>query len=127
MDIFKLEEQTANVKLDKAVGIGIAHILKTDNLGVGVAKIEKKVGAHFHRESDEVYLILEGEGIIHSGKPREDKIVDWAKPEKVKRGDLFLTPKGTVHSLENMGEKELIIAFFSSPPVKAEDRIMVEQ
>lgn len=126
MKTFKLKEQAKNAKLDEKVGIGIANIISAENISANVGKIDKQVQAHFHEGAEEIYLILEGEGVMHTGKPVGNGKTAWETPEKVKEGDIFLVPKKTVHCLKNSGKKNLIIAFFSSPPFLGKDRTIVE-
>jgi len=126
MEKFKLREQAKNAKLDANVGIGIANIISAKNISANVGKIEGQVQAHFHEDAEEIYLILEGEGVMHTGKPVGNGKTAWETPAKVKEGDIFLVPKKTVHCLKNSGKKTLIIAFFSSPPFLGKDRIIMD-
>ena len=126
MKTFDLRAQLKKTKMDKSVGIGIAEIVKTKNISADVAKIKERVGAHYHAYSDEIYLILKGQGLMFFGKLEKNKTVKYEKPVKVKERDVFLIPKKTVHSLKNTEKKPLEIAFFSSPAFSPKDRTMAE-
>lgn len=61
-----------------------------------------EIGYHKHIEDEEIYLILEGEGIVN----------DNGMEEKVEAGTLIYTKKGQGHSLKNTGDKALKFAAF---------------
>lgn len=54
----------------------------------------KETGGHSHKEAEEVYIFLEGEGEMQLG---EEKF-------PVKEGDLVPIPKGEFHKVFNQGE-----------------------
>jgi len=58
------------------------------------------IGDHTHAMEDEIYLILSGAGrILENG--------EWVS---IRAGDAILTGKGGSHSVENNGDKPLVIA-----------------
>jgi mannose-6-phosphate isomerase-like protein (cupin superfamily) len=61
-----------------------------------------EVGYHEHLVDEEIYLILDGEGIVN----------DNGIEEKVEAGTLIYTKKGQGHSLKNIGDKALKFAAF---------------
>ena len=63
---------------------------------------DSEVGFHRHLEDEEIYLILDGVGIVN----------DNGLEEKVEAGDLIYTKKGQGHSLKNIGDKALKFAAF---------------
>lgn len=75
---------------------------------VGEVVIEPTRGhdLHTHPESDEVLVILDGEG--------EQTVADSGK-FAVKAGDSIFIPKGTVHSTFNTGWKQLRILAIYCP------------
>lgn len=62
------------------------------------------IGYHRHSGNEEVYYIVEGEGIM---------TVD-GEEKKVTSGDAVITHSGSSHGLKNTGEKELKILVFES-------------
>lgn len=75
---------------------------------VGEVVIEPTKGhdLHTHPESDEVLVVLEGEGV---------QTVGDSGPFAVAAGDSIVIPKGTVHSTFNTGWKQLRILAIYCP------------
>jgi mannose-6-phosphate isomerase-like protein (cupin superfamily) len=101
---------------DPKVGIRIAQLGRTGQTGIYAATIDKgkKVGAHCHPRGQEIYLIMQGRGIMHCGlvvKHKKQIATDWLKSRVVKRGDCFTVERGYAHQLANTGNKELILIF----------------
>lgn len=63
---------------------------------------DSEVGFHNHIEDEEIYLVLDGEGIVN----------DNGVEEKVEAGDLIYTKKGEGHALKNTGTKPLKFVAF---------------
>lgn len=61
-----------------------------------------EVGFHKHLVDEEIYLVLDGVGIVN----------DNGLEEKVGPGDLIYTKKGQGHALKNIGDKALKFAAF---------------
>lgn len=61
-----------------------------------------EVGFHKHIADEEIYLILDGTGIVD----------DNGLEERVEAGDLVYTKKGQGHSLKNIGETPLKFVAF---------------
>ncbi|RLE79344.1 MAG: hypothetical protein DRJ51_07955 [Thermoprotei archaeon] len=107
------------VKIDEKVGAGLAKLVEGENLSVHVAIVSQALKPHYHKLRDEVYIIIEGNGVMFVG---EDEF-------EVTAGDVILIPKGNVHSIrpKNKGEK-IVFLFASSPPFDPEhDRFFVER
>jgi len=91
--------------------IKILHFFKKDEFKANVRLCAKliiepncSIGLHQHIDEDEVFIILNGEGILFDGK----------KETIVEEGDAILTGNGESHSIKNIGDKNLeIIAFIS--------------
>ncbi len=66
---------------------------------------------HKHHKSEEIYHVLEGNGIVIVGEKRF----------KVKAGDTILIPPGTSHQAQNTGETPLRILCCCSPPYSHDD------
>jgi mannose-6-phosphate isomerase-like protein (cupin superfamily) len=66
---------------------------------------------HFHRASEEIYLVTKGSGELElDGESR-----------RVRPGDAVLIPPGAWHTLENDGTSELTILCMCSPPYSHDD------
>lgn len=66
---------------------------------------------HKHIQSEEIYHIAHGEGLIFLG---EEKC-------EVKDGDTIYIPSGTAHRIKNTGKTPLKILCCSSPPYSHAD------
>ncbi len=111
-----LWEAIKETRIDPAVGIGIAKLVESDKVSAHVALVEREVKAHYHKERDEVYIILRGRGLLRVGDEEFE----------VKEGDVILIPRGKVHSLKRLGDEPVVLMFVSSPPFAPEiDRFFV--
>ncbi|MBW1894389.1 MAG: hypothetical protein JRI91_11940 [Deltaproteobacteria bacterium] len=128
-----LYEIIESAPLDEAVGIRLAHLTGNAEFSLFAAEKgpKKKVGAHYHKSGIETYQIVEGEGIMHLGKPDSDNTVDnntvqWTDSFNVKKGDCFTVNEGEVHQLVNTLDQKLIIVAGCSKAHVTTDRITVE-
>lgn len=71
--------------------------------------------AHYHRASEELYLVTAGRGRLRIGEEERD----------VEAGDCALIRPGAVHRLENTGNADLVVVCASSPPYSHEDTFLV--
>jgi mannose-6-phosphate isomerase-like protein (cupin superfamily) len=71
---------------------------------------------HFHRESEELYLITAGEGRLRIDG--EERIV--------RAGDCALIPPGAAHKIANVGSEPLRIVCSCAPPYSDDDTCLVE-
>lgn len=86
--------------------IEINHILKQNQLK-GKCRLFSKIvikpgcsiGTHRHDEEEEIYYILEGEGLTEDSGVRQT----------IKAGDVMLTGNGASHFIENTGTNDLVI------------------
>lgn len=71
--------------------------------------------AHYHRRSEELYLVTAGRGRL------------WIDGEEleVAAGDCAVIPPGTVHQLHNTGPEELVVVCACSPAYSHEDTVLV--
>lgn len=68
-----------------------------------------------HRQSEEMYYILRGRGVMTlEGERRE-----------VEPGDGILIPPGARHRIENLGREPLVFLCCCSPPYTHEDTVLV--
>jgi mannose-6-phosphate isomerase-like protein (cupin superfamily) len=71
--------------------------------------------AHFHRRSEELYLVTAGRGLLRIGEEERE----------VAAGDCAAIPPGTVHRLQNPGPGNLVVVCACSPPYSHEDTVLV--
>lgn len=67
--------------------------------------------SHRHRNSEELYHITAGHGLMQLGK---DKF-------EVRAGDTIAIPPGMSHAVENFGGEPLVILCCSAPPYSHDD------
>ncbi len=106
-------------KFHPEIGIAISKLAESENVSIHVIIINPgvKLKDHYHKFREEVYVILKGKGRIRIG----DEYID------VTEGDVVLIPKGTIHSITNVGDDLLISLFMSTPPFDPEhDRYIVD-
>ena len=72
--------------------------------------------AHYHRTSEELYLVTAGRGRLQVGDEERD----------LEPGDCALIPPGETHRLENTGDTDLVVICACSPPYSHEDTVLVE-
>ena len=70
---------------------------------------------HFHKNSNEIYFVLEGSGIFE---------IEGEK-KKVKKNDCIFIPAGSKHRIKNIGMVILKILCFCSPPYSHEDTTLM--
>ncbi|HEX7292637.1 MAG TPA: cupin domain-containing protein [Conexibacter sp.] len=72
--------------------------------------------AHFHRESEEIYLVTSGSGRLRLG--------DEERP--IAAGDCVVIPPGTVHRLWADPGAPLVVVCSCVPPYSHEDTVLVD-
>jgi mannose-6-phosphate isomerase-like protein (cupin superfamily) len=89
--------------------------IKTMSLAEAEIPPDKTTKYHYHKKSDEIYLILQGSGVIEiEGKKR-----------KVRENDCILIRVGTKHRIKNVGDDKLRILCSCRPPYSHEDTVLV--
>jgi len=76
------------------------------SVAVGVIEPGERTRPHRHTESDEVYYVLSGKGVVTLGE----------KCYAVGPGSCVLTPAGHVHSVRCTGNEALRILCICAPP-----------
>lgn len=71
--------------------------------------------AHFHRESEEVYLVTSGSGRLRLG----------SDVRAIAPGDCVVIPPGTVHQLHADSGAPLVVVCSCVPPYSHEDTVLV--
>ncbi|MBJ6361974.1 NAD-dependent epimerase/dehydratase family protein [Paenibacillus sp. GCM10012307] len=111
-----LEENNFSYKLNKKVDNRgwLAEFIKSDSMGqIFVSKTKPGIsrGNHWHHTKVEKFLVLQGKAVIRFRQINSEKIieykVDGETPEVV---DI---PVGYTHSIENLGEEDLITLFWA--------------
>jgi mannose-6-phosphate isomerase-like protein (cupin superfamily) len=72
--------------------------------------------AHYHRLSEELYLVTGGRGILRIGD----------EERKVEAGDCAVIPPGAVHRLRNSGDADLVVVCACSPAYSHENTYLVD-
>lgn len=114
-------------KLDPAVGIQISLLwedLDQSYYGASISP-HKNIAAHFHNSGDELYFVVNGNGVMRLGIPTES-IVDWKQEFDVCGGDIFSVPPKTVHQSMNRSDDNLIVIFGCNKNHLGNDRIVVD-
>ncbi|MDQ2670425.1 MAG: cupin domain-containing protein, partial [Gemmatimonadota bacterium] len=71
--------------------------------------------AHYHRESEEIYLVARGSGRLLLG----------SETREIAAGDCVVIPPGTVHRLWADGGADLVVVCSCVPPYSHEDTFLV--
>ena len=99
---------------------------------VFIAEIDPhtKLRAHHHTSGDEAYVILDGDGIMHTqdSHPAQDRrskapVVSTA----VAADDVFTVTPGVIHSLENSSDEPLRAMFVCPESHIGNDRFFTEE
>ncbi len=104
-------------------GSRILELIRPDregstNLSLARATIEpgRSTLRHLHREAEEVYYVLSGEGALEIS----------LQVERVGPGDAWLIPPGAEHRVTCVGAEPLVILCACSPPYRHEDTKITE-
>jgi len=116
------EEMTTYITKD---GSEIRELIHPDHHGpqVKISLAEavvppgKTTFLHAHRSFQEIYHVLEGEGIMVLGEERFP----------IKCRDSILIPQGTPHQVENNGRGDLRILCCCSPPYTHQETELLEE
>lgn len=72
--------------------------------------------SHHHPKTEEIYYILQGEGIMYL----------QGQPQRVRPGDAIPIPPGTSHSIHNDTSDDLVFLCCCAPGYEHEDTILEE-
>jgi mannose-6-phosphate isomerase-like protein (cupin superfamily) len=72
--------------------------------------------AHFHRGSEEIYLVVGGRGRMRLGE----------EVQSIGVGDCIVIPPGTVHQLWADPDEPLVVVCSCVPPYSHEDTVLVD-
>lgn len=73
--------------------------------------------AHFHRASEELYLVTSGRGRLRVGDEEHE----------VGAGDCIVIPPSQPHQIHNTGNVDLVVVCACSPAYSHEDTFLVER
>jgi len=126
--INNLYESITCAKLDPEVGIRITHLTDNEHISSYAAEINphKKIRAHYHKSGIEIYQVIEGEGVIYTGKSDVNRNISWSPPLNLKKGDCITVHEGNIHQLFNNSDERLIVIFVCPSSHMGEDRIIVK-
>jgi len=91
------------------------HAVSNQSLAEAIIPIGVTTKQHYHRDSEELYYITSGEGLMTLG---EDQF-------NVVAGDTVCITPGTEHCIKNTGDEKLIILCCCSPAYSHEDTVLV--
>lgn len=99
----------------------LAEFIKSPGFGqIFVSRTKPGVtrGNHFHHSKTEKFLVLEGEAIIRFRHIQSSEVIEYAvRGEDYRVLDI---PTGYTHSIENVGQGELVTLFWASEVFDAE-------
>lgn len=125
MEIFNLNEMFGSLKQDEKSDIQIKKVTN-GAVAVFVAELKagKKLAAHYHNEGDEIYQIMEGEGMIEIGELSASGVI-WKRSCDVKAGDVFEVAPKMIHRLSNNSANNLRLIFFTPSTHLGENRVFI--
>ena len=89
---------------------------RNQSLAEATIPVEGATTEHFHRLSEELYLVSEGEG----------RLVIDGEERLILEGDCALIPPGAVHKVHNVGAGPLRLVCACSPAYSDEDTVLTE-
>ena len=112
-----LDEDNLSYSLDKKEDNRgyLAEVIKSPHFGqIFISKTYSNItrGNHWHTSKTEKFIVIQGKALIKLRKIDEDKFIEY-----VVDGDnlqVLDIPPGYTHSIENIGEDELITLFWSN-------------
>ncbi len=97
MDIREYKQRAKLIKDNETYKVYDLSELKHLNVSLTELEPKKSTAGHSHNDADEVYVFIDGEGVMEVGE----------KTLAVKAGDIVLVPAGDFHKVHNQGEKNL--------------------
>ena len=114
-----VKELIPKIKISPEEDVAMLEIARSDTQSVHLVfmPVGRKVRAHYHKERDEFYVILQGRAKLRI----KNDIYE------VGEGYVAFIPRGTIHGVESTGADPLVLIFVSSPPYDPrKDRRYVE-
>lgn len=97
MNILEYKERAELIRDNETYKVYDLTALKDLNLSLTELNPGKETTGHSHKESDEIYVFIDGEGRIEAGEERIP----------VKAGDVVAIPGGKFHKVFNEGKTTL--------------------
>jgi mannose-6-phosphate isomerase-like protein (cupin superfamily) len=120
MDVVNIKRVSPFITMD---GSEIRELLAHRNSGIqkqSLAEARLPVGAattpHYHSQTEEIYYILSGCGLMTIDDHQQDVGV----------GDAIAIPPGAIHTIVNTGQEELRFLCCCAPPYEHDDTILVD-
>lgn len=88
--------------------------VRNQSLAEAIVAPGQSTTAHYHRSSEELYLVTAGSGRLRIGDEKRE----------IGPGDCALIPPGEIHELANTGDADLVVVCASSPPYSHEDTVL---
>lgn len=131
MNIRDISELLNHADRDSAAGIRIAKAAGEGSSAVFIAEIDPhtKLRAHHHISGDEVYVILDGYGVMHTQESHLAHDKRTASPvisTPVAADDVFTITPCVIHSLENTSDGPLRAMFICPESHISDDRFFEE-
>ncbi len=90
--------------------------VKNQSLAEAIVYPQQTTSAHFHKNTEEIYFILEGTGEMRLGD----------RHFTVERNDSVLISPGQVHCIKNIGDSELRFLCCCSPAYDHTDTFLID-
>lgn len=117
MNVIKIDECPDYLAPDNAIAKEFLSPRNSPLQHLSIARItippHTCVEKHYHLKSEEVYQIIDGEGLM---------LLDDAT-RKVLAGEVVPIAPGSWHSIENRSDQDLIMIVTCSPPWTPEDQV----
>jgi len=97
-------------------GPGYAAEARNQSLAEATVAPGAATAPHYHRRSEELYLVTSGRGLLRIGEEERE----------LRAGDCAVIPPGQVHTIRNAGETDLVVVCACSPPYSHDDTYLVE-
>ena len=125
--VHNLYTMLASTEPDPKVGVRVGHLSGNEQFSLFGAEIapQKVLSAHYHRSGDEIYLIIEGNGVMSLGDLDSSGNVVWEPSFHISKGDCFTVEAGRVHRLCNHTDQKLLALFGCPKSHLSSDRIIV--
>jgi mannose-6-phosphate isomerase-like protein (cupin superfamily) len=92
-------------------------IIARQSLAEAVVPVGNATDEHYHKDSEEIYFILSGQGEIRV----------HGESASVRAGDAIALPPGAVHKIWNRGDGDLVFLCLCAPPYEHDDTVMTEE
>ena len=119
-EISRLNQITPYRTKDGSIIRELMHPQHHGNAAQSLAEARVPMGTrtrlHRHRQTEELYHITQGQGVMTLNKERFP----------VQVGDTVCIPPGTAHCIENSGDEELRLLCCCSPAYRHEDTELLE-